>query len=66
MREKFFCLDCEENFQSEGNAFECPFCGSENVMEDDIPNDGSLSCEWDNGHFEGDMSVPKPSGEDRD
>lgn len=60
----FFCLDCEDNFQVTDHEEVCPFCASKNIMEDldyKVYNkDDDDKPDWDDGHYEGDMTHRAP------
>jgi len=64
MFQMFFCLDCdcEDNFSGiDTDGASCPFCGSKNVMEDNVsPTDEEAHVDWHDGHYEGDMHQRAP------
>lgn len=60
----YFCLNCERNHDNDPyNADQdtCPYCGSENIVEDNL--DDEYEIEEIDGHYEGDMGQRKHDNE---
>lgn len=63
MNNSYFCLDCEDVFDSTAIDKCCLYCGS-NLVEP--ITDSELSDLWDEGHFEGDFTHDPVSSEIED
>jgi Zn finger protein HypA/HybF involved in hydrogenase expression len=59
----YFCLECEKTHQNnphDADQDQCPFCGSTSITED-IDVNTSDELNWDEQHFEGNLSHNPPS-----